>query len=1279
LKAWIPNANVESFAQEAERLLWAFNRFGWTPNVVDWVLQNPGHLGIANAKQWDLAWWQSLAAFHRLLPAGEEASDAFRNMLETNQVNWTSVAALWKEEVMLVKSVADALNITYGKPLHLLDIQKGLAWCKRLGLDGSQVKQLTDDSSFQTIENARDLVIGAFARKYPAQSDREKQLRPHENQSEALKRDALVAWLLNRPEYGFNETNDLYAYFLLDPEMDGCSQTSKIQAAHSTVQLYIHRVLMNLEQGGNDFSVLDNIPIDTLDEFKQEWEWRKNYRVWEANRKVFLYPETYIEPDLRDNKTPIFRELEEELLQQELSQETAEAAFRNYFAKFDELAQLYIAGSFYHAETNTYYFFGRTRSTPYQYYFRKWENQSVWTAWEKMELAIDTGAVTGIVLNGKLWVFWASVENDKTIFLSFSTRGVNKRWTTPNQIEFYHYNGEKLKADVDYDYPLQIFPATEEDESGIISLNIYLLNVGKIWRNFKLTDFSLSEYSTDESPENFENKISKGDRFLHAKKNRSSIRSLFSNSKLRSEVFVDIGSISDIDFNDDITSIPIISGLWISNPVGGRPIESILSNSLFDSRYQYLAKNIAPFIPIAGQFNSTSLERYPISARTINRQHHLLIRLNSFPEKNLYSLMLKSDILSFLTIHTQSIPERDFSASIKEPTLAIPPKPVNHLDFTGPYGDYYHELFFHVPFLIAHQFNANQQFKEAKWWYERIFDPTATGKADDPDRPWRYIEFRGLGIQKIKEALANEAALERYRRDPFNPHAIARLRITAYQKAIVMKYIDNLLDWGDDLFNRYTRESLNEAAMLYMLASDILGPRPAVFGECKVAEEAQLTYGNLAQKEEALGDFLIRLENWSIENAPENPEGEPVLTSNVNNDPAAALGDTLAFCIPQNENLREYWDRVADRMYKIRRCLDINGQRRMLPLYQPPIDPMLLVRAKAMGLSLDKALGEINKEAHYRFVFLIERARQYAQTVQSFGSALLSALNSKDAEELMLLRSVQEREILRMGREMRKKGIEESKFNLRAIEESKANVNNRFNYFSHLVTNGLIPAEKSQKELRNKSAFFHSYASELNFVASIVAAFLKPDEALNHLADAFDSVGKYFGILSDLSASSASFFRRDQDWVFQRDTAAQELKQLAQQLLAAEIRVSIAEKDLEMHERNIEHAQELDDFYRDKFTNRGLFEYMSRTLHTLHRQAYAMAYDTALMAQNAFEHERGENPLMIQPIWQADRAGLLAGEQLLLQIQRLERRYEELNTRDLELTKHISLQQLNPF
>ena len=30
-----------------------------------------------------------------------------------------------------------------------------------------------------------------------------------------------------------------------------------------------------------------------------EWDWQKRYRVWDANRKIFLYPENWIEPELR--------------------------------------------------------------------------------------------------------------------------------------------------------------------------------------------------------------------------------------------------------------------------------------------------------------------------------------------------------------------------------------------------------------------------------------------------------------------------------------------------------------------------------------------------------------------------------------------------------------------------------------------------------------------------------------------------------------------------------------------------------------------------------------------------------------------------------------------------------------------------------------------------------------------------------------------------------------------------------------------------------------------
>ena len=40
---------------------------------------------------------------------------------------------------------------------------------------------------------------------------------------------------------------------------------------------------------------------------KSPWDWRRNYRVWEANRKVFLYPENWIEPELRPPSVPQFQ------------------------------------------------------------------------------------------------------------------------------------------------------------------------------------------------------------------------------------------------------------------------------------------------------------------------------------------------------------------------------------------------------------------------------------------------------------------------------------------------------------------------------------------------------------------------------------------------------------------------------------------------------------------------------------------------------------------------------------------------------------------------------------------------------------------------------------------------------------------------------------------------------------------------------------------------------------------------------------------------------------
>jgi hypothetical protein len=118
--------------------------------------------------------------------------------------------------------------------------------------------------------------------------------------------------------------------------MSACMMTSRIKQGICSVQLFVDRCLMNLES---------KVRADAID--PTVWQWMKHYRIWEANRKVFLYPENWIEPELRDDKTPFFKELESELLQNDLTMDTAETAFLNYLEKLDEVARLEICGMYW--------------------------------------------------------------------------------------------------------------------------------------------------------------------------------------------------------------------------------------------------------------------------------------------------------------------------------------------------------------------------------------------------------------------------------------------------------------------------------------------------------------------------------------------------------------------------------------------------------------------------------------------------------------------------------------------------------------------------------------------------------------------------------------------------------------------------------------------------------------------------------------------------------------------------------------------------------------------
>jgi hypothetical protein len=279
----------------------------------------------------------------------------------------------------------------------LTSLQAAFALSEGLGVTVKKLRAWAKDSPSQTqaIE-----IIHSVKAKY----DVDQWLaaaKPLNDILRELQRDALVTYLLAHEKIvgaKVADVNRLFEYLLIDVGMDACMTTSRLKQAISSVQLFIHRVFLNLEQG---------LSPDLLD--RRQWEWMQNYRVWEANRKVFLYPENWIEPELRDDKSPFFKDLENQLLQNEITDVNVEDALLSYLHKLDEVSQLEISGIYREQEggVDLIHVFGRTTNTPSVHYYRRYDAKiGVWSPWEKVSLDIDSDLIVPVIWNRRLYIFW---------------------------------------------------------------------------------------------------------------------------------------------------------------------------------------------------------------------------------------------------------------------------------------------------------------------------------------------------------------------------------------------------------------------------------------------------------------------------------------------------------------------------------------------------------------------------------------------------------------------------------------------------------------------------------------------------------------------------------------------------------------------------------------------------------------------------------------------------------------------------------------------------------
>jgi outer membrane lipoprotein SlyB len=201
------------------------------------------------------------------------------------------------------------------------------------------------------------------------------------------RRDATVQALLRMHRFWRDET-DLFRAFLFDPMVNAPVQTSRTLFAMLAVQAYVQRVLLGLE------SLQDPLPA----EFRERWTWMREYRVWEAARKVFLFPENWIDPELLLSKTPEFEAAERLLRSGTITEEGIESAYIAYLQGLTDVANLtivsFVTDTPYEAHgRRSFAVLGRQRSETGGYFLRRRTALGDWTPWRRLDFDPPNGPV----------------------------------------------------------------------------------------------------------------------------------------------------------------------------------------------------------------------------------------------------------------------------------------------------------------------------------------------------------------------------------------------------------------------------------------------------------------------------------------------------------------------------------------------------------------------------------------------------------------------------------------------------------------------------------------------------------------------------------------------------------------------------------------------------------------------------------------------------------------------------------------------------------------------
>ena len=563
-------------------------------------------------------------------------------------------------------------------------------------------------------------------------------------------------------------------------------------------------------------------------------------------------------------------------------------------------------------------------------------------------------------------------------------------------------------------------------------------------------------------------------------------------------------------------------------------------------------------------------------------------------------------------------------------------------------------------------------------------------------------------------------------------HAAARSRPQAYMKWIVMKYAEILVESGDIYFRQGTLESLPLATQRYIEAIHVLGPEPKKVP--KLGKRRTANYSTLNQ--EATNFDLTLPFSYELVPLPNEEAKAKGVAVTSENDPRKenifGIMKSTYFGVPINPKFKQMRSKVFQRLYNIRNSLDINGKPVVYALREPPLDLNALTSLSNSGFAGSQAISMIigsqnSPMPRHRFDFLLHRALELCSELRALGERLIGSIEKKEVEQVNILNARHHMAIQSLMLDIRKNNLVEAEQTLASLYLNRDNQASQLGFYLELIgePKSRIPTgkdswedlaqdigavtkddlrmsqhEKLEMDIASITQYFNYIIAEGDAMATAFSALptisgnvapfgvgASMSAGGSNIAAGMQAVTMAMKAASGLIAEEgsragrkATIIQRLQDRRMQANMHGREIKSIDKQIEMQQLRITTSKKEIDVQLRENENAQQMEAWYRTKYTNKELYAWMEKNLRSLHFQAYTLAMGAACQAEAAlsFEHGKPLSVLKRAGYWDASRDGLLAADNLYLDLKRLEQVQLDTKKHDFEVTKTVSLRQLDP-